>query len=51
MYLDLHAHASARGCFIYGNHLPSLEDQVGYFVIFALLRIQNSSQLFSSELG
>ena len=32
VYLDLHAHASARGCFIYGNHLPSLEDQVGGLV-------------------
>ena len=28
MYLDLHAHASKRGCFIYGNKLDSVQDQV-----------------------
>eukprot|EP01039_Chlorochromonas_danica_P005597 gene5597-6162_t len=28
VYLDFHAHASKRGCFIYGNVLESVEDQV-----------------------
>lgn len=28
VYLDFHAHASKRGCFIYGNVLNNLEDQI-----------------------
>ena len=28
LYLDLHAHANKRGIFLYGNHLPTLEEQI-----------------------
>lgn len=28
MYLDMHAHTSKRGCFMYGNVLETVNDQV-----------------------
>lgn len=28
MYVDLHAHATKRGCFFYGNFLNNEQDQV-----------------------
>lgn len=40
-YLDLHAHASRRGCFIFGNNLPSTTDQVQN-ILFAKLVGLNS---------
>mmetsp|Transcript_16757 Transcript_16757/g.25168 ORF Transcript_16757/g.25168 Transcript_16757/m.25168 type:complete len:785 (-) Transcript_16757:204-2558(-) len=54
MYLDLHAHASKRGCFIYGNVLDSMEHQVQN-QLFCRLIAMNSAHfdyegcLFSKE--
>ena len=28
MYIDLHAHCNTRGCFLYGNALEDLDEQV-----------------------
>ncbi|GBG27948.1 Cytosolic carboxypeptidase-like protein 5 [Hondaea fermentalgiana] len=39
MYLDLHAHASKRGCFLYGNHFPDEEAQVENMVYSRLVAL------------
>ena len=42
LYMDLHAHATKRGCFIYGNSLDLLQEQVDN-QLYALLLTVNSA--------
>jgi hypothetical protein len=41
-YLDMHAHATKRGCFIYGNSLPALSDQVENQLYAQLLAVNSA---------
>mmetsp|Transcript_4295 Transcript_4295/g.5472 ORF Transcript_4295/g.5472 Transcript_4295/m.5472 type:complete len:692 (+) Transcript_4295:164-2239(+) len=41
-YLDMHAHATKRGCFIYGNSLPTLTDQVENQLYAQLLALNST---------
>jgi len=39
LYLDLHAHAQKNGCFVFGNNVPILSEQmrnVGFSKLLAL---------------
>ena len=42
MYMDLHAHASKRGCFIYGNVMDKLEDQVQNMLFCRLIAMNTA---------
>uniref|UniRef100_T1JM20 Uncharacterized protein n=1 Tax=Strigamia maritima TaxID=126957 RepID=T1JM20_STRMM len=39
LYVDMHGHASRRGCFMYGNHFDDLEEKVDSMVLPKLLSI------------
>nr|CAB3220554.1 cytosolic carboxypeptidase-like protein 5 [Phallusia mammillata] len=41
-YVDLHGHASKRGCFIYGNHLENEEDQVNNLLFPKLISLNTA---------
>lgn len=54
MYLDLHSHASKRGCFIYGNVMNTVEEQIQNQLFCQLIALNTphfdySSCLFSRE--
>ena len=46
-YIDLHGHASKRGCFIYANHMENFEDQSEALLFPKLMSI--NSQNFDFE--
>ena len=42
LYVDLHAHATKRGCFIYGNHFTSQEDHVECMLLPKLVSLNST---------
>jgi len=42
LYVDMHAHATKRGCFIYGNSLGGLTDQVENQLFAQLLAVNSN---------
>ena len=42
LYVDLHAHAAKRGCFMYGNHFQLLEDQVECMLLPKLVSLNSA---------
>ena len=46
-YVDLHGHATKRGCFIYANHMESFDDQIETLLFPKLMSI--NSQNFDFE--
>lgn len=38
-YVDLHGHASKRGCFLYGNALEAIEDRIQNLLFAKLMSI------------
>ncbi|XP_013388601.1 cytosolic carboxypeptidase-like protein 5 isoform X1 [Lingula anatina] len=42
IYMDLHGHASKRGCFIYGNYFPEEDKQVENFLYPKLISINTA---------
>lgn len=54
MYLDLHAHSTKKGCFIYGNVLNSIDDQIQNQLFCKLIALNSpyfdyDGCLFSTE--
>ncbi|CAM9673358.1 unnamed protein product [Chrysoparadoxa australica] len=48
VYLDLHAHATKRGCFAYGNHHDLLETQVDSQLLPLLMTVQSAHFCYSA---
>lgn len=42
LYVDLHAHATKRGCFMYGNHFHSVEDHMECMLLPKLVSLNSA---------